>query len=387
MELSIRSRRLVVGSLAILAMTLSIVLPGCADAKANSQSRSASISAVRLVPFTLRNVAPCFYRGPDGAQSWPVPPYPSTVERKSTAGRLIALSQPSAIRGSFNEPRGEVHFGIDVETRDRGPVYAMRSGPVLGLKLTRLSIGNSTALLSYWHVAPLRSLRVGQQVERGQLIGHVLAGYWHVHVSEWYEPCGGWVDPRRPAGPLHDPDDNSAPTIGTLTARAVDSLAFAPQSAVDLKALLTPDRARPMDLAHLSGIVDLRADVSVMPSGRMKTFPQMPFAPAALRAYLTPLANRHASIGPVFTYNGVRLVKSDGGLWHLWAHGTYRSNSCYFHPGDPSRPCGFRISYHVGGPQGLDTRRVPNGDYEYCIEALGDSNASTRRCTIVTISN
>ena len=350
--------------------------------------------AVSLPTFSLRRVDPCFYRGPGTAESWPVPPYPNTLDGKTGTKRLAVLSQPSAIRGSLNEPRGPVHLGNDVETSDRGPVYAMRAGhvsriwrPEYGLEATVVNIGDSEAALEYWHVRPRPGLHVGQWVERGELIGHVLAAMWHVHINEWYEPCGGYVDPRRPGGPLHDRSDTSAPQIGPLTAYVADWRAFAPQRSVTAVALQIPELARRIALESLSGVVDLRADVSVTPTRRMRTFEQMPFAPAAIRAYLARPSRPAVAVSAVFVYNGVRLLRGDASLWRLWAHGTYRSNACYWTGGDPNARCGFRMSYHVGGPYGLDTTRVPNGRYTYCVEALSNTSVRSSRCTPVRIVN
>ncbi len=351
--------------------------------------------AESLPRLSLLLVDRCFYRGPGLPENWPVPPYPSTIPLAKTRDeRLALLSQPSGIRGSLNEPRGPLHIGVDVETGDSGPVYAMRSGPVsrlwqpgYGLSATTITIGDSGAALEYWHLRPRPELHVGQQIERGELIGHVLRGFWHVHITEWYAACGGRVDPRRPAGPLHDPFDRATPDIGPLSGYVADWRAFAPLKSVGADALRVPDRAERMMLTSLSGVVDLRSDVSVMPTRTMKTFEQLPLAPAAIRAYLAPRGQERVALGPVFVYNGVRLLSADAGLWHLWAHGTYRSNSCFFHPNDPDKPCGFRMSYHVGGPYGFDTTRVRNGKYLYCVEALGDNNLGGRRCTPVTISN
>ena len=45
------------------------------------------------------------------------------------------------------------------------------------------------------------------------------------------------------------------------------------------------------------------------------------------------------------------------------------------------------IVYHVGGPHGFDTRRVPDGRYDYCVGALTINNVAATRCTRVTIAN
>jgi murein DD-endopeptidase MepM/ murein hydrolase activator NlpD len=353
----------------------------CTNGQLSSEPQVACSS---LTPFTLRSVDACFFRGVDMEEGWPVPPYPMSVEELSAGRRRKILALPSAVRGSFNEPRGPVHFGVDVETADRGPVYAMRSGVVWSIEDRGVvHVGDAGAYLSYWHVSPLPSLAVGRYVQRGQLIGRVHGSSRHVHVSEWYEPCGGMVDPRRPAGPLHDPEDEAAPRIGRLTAYVADGSAFVH---IDPDAAIAPDPGRRMSRRALSGLVDLRADVSILPQHRTGTFAQLPLAPAAIRTYLAPLGNHRVALGTVYTYNGVRLVEA-GAVDRLWAHGTHRRNDCFYRLDDPTSSCGVRMSYHVGGPSGYDTRAVPDGRYQFCIEALSHTDVLSRRCTPVAIEN
>jgi hypothetical protein len=42
--------------------------------------------------------------------------------------------------------------------------------------------------------------------------------------------------------------------------------------------------------------------------------------------------------------------------------------------------------YQTAG-MGFDTRLVPNGRYQWCVQALTINGASARRCTPVTIAN
>jgi hypothetical protein len=43
--------------------------------------------------------------------------------------------------------------------------------------------------------------------------------------------------------------------------------------------------------------------------------------------------------------------------------------------------------WHVGGPNGFNTRSVPNGSYRYCVEALTIAGVDARRCTAVKVAN
>ena len=139
-----------------------------------------------------------------------------------------------------------------------------------------------------------------------------------------------------------------------------------------------------MALDALSGTVDLRANVTDTPKRRMQHNPQMPLAPAAIRAYLAPAANVHRHVFMRTIFDGSRLLPTGSPLWHYWAFGTYRQNACYFSAG---ATCGMRMVWHVGGPHGFNTTTVPDGTYKHCVEALTIAGVDGRRCTVVKISN
>ncbi len=324
-----------------------------------------------LPRFTLRSVdAPCF-TAPSAPGGWPFAP----------------TTAVHPIRGSFDEPRSPVHIGVDVEApKDQAPVYAMQSGTVRHVTADHFDVhathGRAGTYLQYWHVKLAPGIRDGAVVRRRQKLGTVKAGMKHVHISEFVPGCG-LVDPARPTGLLADPYNTEWPTIGSLTAFAGGSRAFVPLSLSQAPADLT-DPARPVDLDALSGTVDLRASVTDMPKVRMQHNPQLPLAPAAIRAYLTPAANTRRHLTMRLIFDGSRLLPDGAGLWRDWAFGTYRENGCYF-TADGS--CGMQMVWHVGGPHGFDTRSVPNGSYRYCVEALTIAGVDARRCTAVKIAN
>jgi hypothetical protein len=325
----------------------------------------------RNATFTLRSVdARCF-----GAKSspggWPFAP--------STAVHPI--------RGSFDEPRSPVHIGVDVEApRDQAPVVAMQAGTVSDVQPDHFNVipspGPHGAYLQYWHVKLASGIHAGTVVRRRERLGTVKPHMLHVHISE-YAPGCGLVDPARPGGLLADPYNTEWPTIGPLTAMAAGARAFIPLSLTQPPSDL-PDPARPVALTALSGTVDLRASVTDMPKVRMQHSPQMPLAPAAIRAYLTPVTDTHRHLFMRTIFDGSRLLPSGSPLWHYWAFGTYRQNGCYYATG---AACGMQMVWHVGGPQGFDTTTVRNGSYKYCVEALTIAGVDARRCTPVKIAN
>ena len=243
-------------------------------------------------------------------------------------------------------------------------------------------LGPKGAYLQYWHVKLASGIHAGAVVRRRTLLGTTKPSMLHVHISEYLPGCG-FVDPARPDGLLADPYNTEWPTIGPLSATGAGPRAFIPLSLGQATSDL-PDPARPVALDALSGTVDLRTSVTDMPKVRMAHNPQMPLAPAAIRAYLTPIANTHRHLFMRTIFDGSRLLPTGSPLWHYWAFGTYRQNACYFKTG---ASCGMQMVWHVGGPHGFDTTTVRNGSYKYCVEALTIAGVDARRCTAVKIAN
>ncbi len=324
-----------------------------------------------LSRFTLRSVDRRCFTAPTAAGGWPFAP----------------TTAVHPIRGSFDEPRDPVHIGVDVEApRDQAPVYAMQAGTVRNIAADHFDVyathGRKGTYLQYWHVKLAAGIKQGTVVRRRETLGTVKPTMKHVHISEYVPGCG-LVDPARPTGLLADAYNTEWPTIGSLSAYAAGTRAFVPLSLSQSPADLT-DPAQQVDLDHLSGTVDLRASVTDMPRVRMQHGPQLPLAPAAIRAYLTPAGNTHRHLTMRLIFDGSKLLPDGTGLWHYWAFGTYRQNGCYF---TADGTCGMQMVWHVGGPNGFNTRSVPNGSYRYCVEALTIAGVDARHCTAVKIAN
>jgi len=300
-------------------------------------------------PFTLARVDRCFFApAPPGAVGWPLAP----------------VGRAHGIRGSFNGVRGSSpHYGADVESlRNEAPVYAIAAGTVRrhrpGARHFSIRTLASAHIIRYDHVTPLPGLSAGVRVPQGRLIGHVVEAYYHVHVSELDRSCG-WIDPMRPTGPLHVPENTEAPAIGPLAAFAADPAAFR-RFDTSRNPALEVDPATPMPLASLHGVVDLRAEVHDWLRRQMVGRPQLELEVAAIRAYLAPPSDRHAHLSL-----GGLLPAGPGARAHL----------------------GAAYVWHVGGITGLHTERYPNGTYLYCVQALTDNGVRATRRTRVVISN
>ncbi len=81
-------------------------------------------------------------------------------------------------------------------------------------------------------------------------------------------------------------------------------------------------------------------------------------------------------------YDGARFFRPTAGIWHVWAFGTFRQNLCYK---TANGPCAADYVWHVGGPHGWDVNRIPNGHYQYCVQAITINGIKSHRCTPVTV--
>ena len=94
------------------------------------------------------------------------------------------------VRAYLNDPRdGDAgghafHFGIDVSAADGSEVRAVEPGQVHlgGPRNVALVSSASARTFGYWHVVP--AVRHGRRVLLGDLLGHVAAGWGHVHLAE-----------------------------------------------------------------------------------------------------------------------------------------------------------------------------------------------------------
>jgi hypothetical protein len=331
--------------------------------------------------FTLARVDGCFFAPPPaGPTGWPLAP----------------TGRPHAIRGSFNGVRGDApHFGADVEAiRNQAPVYAIASGSVMRIRQGARRFSIRTLVNGHWlfydHVVPLPALHTNQPIAAGQLIGHVVRGYYHVHVSERSAACG-WIDPMRRTGPLRIAQNTERPSVGPLSAFAADPAAF---HRFDTARNPSGERdpATPLPLSALHGVVDLRAEVHDWPLRAMTGKPQLELEVAAIRAYLAPLSDRHVHLSRMKTiFDGARLLdpaRLGTTLWDIWAFGTWRNATGYYQSGpDAHSHLGAAYVWHVGGTLGLHTGRYPDGRYQYCVQALTDNGVRGTRCTAVVIRN
>jgi hypothetical protein len=173
------------------------------------------------------------------AYGWPVAPFDAQ----------------HAIRGAFDDPRiglgpaglAEMafHFGVDIVAPDGTPVYAVAPGTVFRYPdavAVRQPGGHE---FSYWHVDPV--VREHSEVDKGELLGYVRAGWGHVHFAE--SDGLTYLNPLRPGGlepyadwttPIVGPIELRTPTGSPVAAEDVHGRIEATVAAYDLPPLAPP---------------------------------------------------------------------------------------------------------------------------------------------------
>jgi len=137
-----------------------------------------------------------------GPHPWPIKPF----------------NRQHPVRGQFGDPRigaqggKSFHFGVDVAALDGTAVYAVAAGRVSidGENITVIEVDGEREH-SYWHVVP--SVADGARVARGGLLGHIAAGWGHVHLAE--RRGDAYFNPLRP-GALTPYEDYGAPVVSRI---------------------------------------------------------------------------------------------------------------------------------------------------------------------------
>jgi hypothetical protein len=130
-----------------------------------------------------------------------------------TGWPLKPFHEAHPLRSGLNEWRpANMHIGVDIQTADGTPVYAIQSGTAGvaggGTVDVRVRVGS----YEYWHVRP--AVHAGQYIRAHRtVIGQVIRGAGHLHLSELH---GGYLNPLRPGGRVLEPyRDSEEPVIGS----------------------------------------------------------------------------------------------------------------------------------------------------------------------------
>src|SRR5688500_11894253 len=124
----------------------------------------------------------------------------SFVSVASAGWPLSPTSEQHPIRGGFLDPRGPgdlelgesykgFHKGLDIAAREDKPraVYTISPGVVWGIGGRANCSHVRVGYFGYGHIMLSKSVRNGQRLPEGRVIGHTCPGIglWHVHISEF----------------------------------------------------------------------------------------------------------------------------------------------------------------------------------------------------------
>ena len=259
------------------------------------------------------------------------------------------FAQQHPVRGFFGDPRiGDAggtsfHFGIDVSVPDGTPIYSVIAGTVhldVAGGPQNIAVTSPGVTHGYWHVQP--AVANAQHVDQGDVLGHVVPTWGHVHFAE-RTPDGPYANPLRP-GALAPFAKHQPPTVDRILAER---------------------NKHPLDPNALTGIVDLIAEAhDTTPIPPLAPYTHMPVTPALVHWRLVAHATE---IVPWTTVADFRTTLPANSLYDtVYAHGTTQN-----HP-----PTAGLYRYQLA--TAFDTRTHPDGTYRLDVEAA-DSRGNTAR--------
>ncbi|MGZ4385962.1 MAG: hypothetical protein ACXVZO_03460 [Gaiellaceae bacterium] len=270
-----------------------------------------------------------------------------------TAHAVFAPGAP----GAFN-----FHNGIDVVAATGTPVYPVVSG------VARIGYADEVIVhtadhrtFQYFHIWP--SIRQGQQVVAYKtVLGHLQAGYMHVHLSE--------IDGYRVHNPL---DPGHLGPYQDTTLPSVDGIQF------------SDARGQVADGLQLRGSVDIAADAHDMPAMPIiGSWPGLGVTPALVVRW----GLRTVTGGVVIPEHTVadfrRNEPPNQDFWKVYAAGTHQ-NDYTAEKAQPFRTPGrylFRLT-----PSAIETRVLPNGVYVLTVKVADTCGNRSSLSEWVTVKN
>jgi len=318
---------------------------------------------------------------------------------------VLPLRGQHPIRGAFLDPRPDprkgaiYHDGIDIAVRDDKPesgaphgrthrVHAIESGRVTAAtpKGTRGLV--DAGHFRYEHVDAL--VRVGDNVEPGDVIGWSTDGSWHVHLGEFvFRPDGSRVivNPLRPGGKVAPYADSDRPAIRAVTFHVPATPTWKRRPGTTVA--LLPQAGRKLDPARLSGKVDVRVQTHD-PQSFIGWFSQLPWLAAPHHPFRVAVSVfSHASGKAVVdreVFRSERMLEMPAG--QHFAPGTEQNlpaNGCMrLHA---TVRCDGIYWFRLFPRPYWDTTKLPNGGYRVRVRVWDAVGNEARDDTDVKVRN
>jgi hypothetical protein len=290
---------------------------------------------------------------------------PAAGRADSYGWPLQPFDRQHPVRGFFGDPRvGEgadghadsktFHFGIDISAPDKTAVYATASGRIVWEPQRPETVAIRSAdgtgrVFAYWHIVP--SVRNGASaVAYRTVIGHIAAGWGHVHLAELVD--GRYVNPLR-SGALSPYTDTTRPRVHAVSFERM---------------------GKSLGPGSLSGRFDLVAETwdetPMLVPGRWGHKPVMP---SLVRWRL--VGRRGATTGWRTAIDFSATIPSPGLFDRFFAPWT-RQN----HPWRNGR-------YRVLLASGWDSSSLPDGLHRLEVEAMDTRGNRARRSVAFTLAN
>jgi hypothetical protein len=296
---------------------------------------------------------------------WPVKPFDRRHPVRGSFGdpRTIFNGPPTArtlLAGSGNF---QFHDGVDISAPDGTAVYPVESGVVSAVVPHWPGITVTTPegrTFEYIHITP--NVAVGAQVvARATVLGHILHGCGHVHLTELQ---GGVPVNPLAAGRLTPYRDTTKPTIRAITFRGSATGGG-----------LMPEILR----GRIEPVADIY-DTATLPVPGI--WHDMPVAPALVEWSIRQAATGKVVVPTRVAFDVRDRLPATSAFWTVYARGSHQNMSVF----------GKHYSYMQPGvydyrlaPGGFDTHALPDGVYELSVKASdirGNSTTAMQRFSV-----
>jgi hypothetical protein len=325
---------------------------------------SAAVTAA-IAPFRSVTVVPAIVAASPPASSLATAAVPRQNRSYTYGWPVKPFDRQHPVRGNFGDPRTtflgpptreglmtgpcacSFHQGIDIAAPDGTAVYPVVSGTVSIVTPDWLQVdSDGSQSFQYWHIGA--TVGRGDRVEaRRTVLGHVLRGSLHVHLTELRD--GDAVNPLA-AGHIGPYADRTKPRVTAITFRTSDT-----------GAELLPE--------YVHGSVEIVAAAEDAPAKPVPgVWHGLPISPAKLTFRIERIGPKPVGLvlRETVAADTTQRLPATPILWHTYARGTHMnmpnfgSHRYWFQPGRYL----FKLT-----PEEFDTHRLADGTYRLTVTA------------------